>query len=447
MTHEPTETSRYARSIEMHQRACQVMPGGVSSPVRSFKSVGREPVTVKSGQGAMVTDVDGNAYIDYIGSYGPLILGHANDTVLAAITKAASRGSSFGMPTEAEYQLAVKVIEAVPSIEMVRFVNSGTEATMSALRVARAATGRSKIIKCIGCYHGHHDSLLVEAGSGCATQGVPSSPGVPSDTAANTLSVPYNDAQALEAVLDANAGQIAAFILEPIAGNMGLVLPREGYLAKVRDLCTKHGVVLIFDEVMTGFRVAYGGAQAIHQIKPDLTCLGKILGGGVPCAAYGGKRELMQHVAPQGKMYQAGTLSGNPLAMAAGLATLEQLQDGKAYELLDATSHSLALGLELQAAKAGVAIQINRVGSMISCFFTSEPVHSFEDTCRCDTKRFTTFFNAMLDQGVMLPPSQFETWFVSLAHDRQAIERTIEAAGIAFQAVAESAGSEKISQS
>lgn len=436
--HDTTATlnARYTRSEESHQRAVQVMPGGVSSPVRAFKSVGRNPVTVKSGKGPLVTDIDRNTYIDYICSYGPLILGHADDSIVAAITKAASHGSSFGMPTEAELHLAQRVIEAVPSIEMVRFVNSGTEATMSAIRLARAVTNRPKVIKCIGCYHGHHDGMLVEAGSGCATQGVPSSPGVTPQTASNTLSVPYNDLSAVQAVLKDNPDSVAALIIEPIAGNMGLVAPTEGYLQGLRELCTQYCVILIFDEVMTGFRVAFGGAQALYNIKPDLTCLGKIIGGGVPCAAYGGSRKLMENVAPQGKMYQAGTLSGNPLAMAAGLAMLDHLQNGMAYEQLEATSHTLALGLELQAAKAGVKVQVPRVGSMLCCYFTDKPVQSFTDTQQCNTKQFTTFFTTLLDQGVMIPPSPFETWFVSLKHDDATINKTLDAVKIAFDAVA-----------
>lgn len=428
--------TRYARSNESHLQACQVMPGGVSSPVRAFKSVNRHPVTVKSGKGPHVTDIDGNTYIDYICSYGPLLLGHAEDSILAAITKAASHGSSFGMPTEAELHLAQRVVKAVPSIEMVRFVNSGTEATMSAIRLARAVTGRDKVIKCIGCYHGHHDGMLVEAGSGCATQGVPSSPGVTKQTASNTLSVPYNDLASVETVLRENPASVAAMIVEPIAGNMGLVVPAQGYLKGLRELCTQYGVILIFDEVMTGFRVAYGGAQALYDIKPDLTCLGKVIGGGIPCAAYGGSRSLMENVAPQGKMYQAGTLSGNPLAMAAGLAMLDHLENGEAYEVLEANSHTLALGLELQAAKSGVKVQVPRVGSMLTCFFTDEPVQSFADTDQCDTQKFTTFFTSLLDQGVMIPPSPFETWFVSLKHSHATIEKTLDAAKIAFDAVA-----------
>jgi glutamate-1-semialdehyde 2,1-aminomutase len=334
--------------------------------------------------------------------------------------------------------MAKQVIAAVPSIERLRFVNSGTEATMSAIRLARAVTGRDKIIKCIGCYHGHHDAMLVQAGSGCATHGTPSSPGVPAAAANDTLSVPYNDLSAIQSVLKNNPGAVAAMIVEPIAGNMGVVPPEEGYLEGLRELCTKHGTLLIFDEVMTGFRVALGGAQELYHVQPDVTCLGKIIGGGLPCAAYGGSHAIMQHVAPEGKMYLAGTLSGNPLAMAAGLATLDRLADPRVYELLEANSHSLALGLELQAAKADVKIQVPRVGSMICCFFSDRPVRNFADTQNCDTEAFKVFFAHMLDQGVMIPPSQFETWFVSTAHDQARIEQTLEAARAAFAAVASS---------
>ena len=415
------------------------MPGGVNSPVRAYQAVGGDPITIAKGQGATVTDVDGNVYIDYVCSYGPLILGHAEPAVLEAVATAAAAGVSFGMPTERETQLAQMVIEAVPSVEVVRFVNSGTEAVMSAIRLARAATGRDMIIKCIGCYHGHSDGLLVQAGSGATTLGVPSSPGVPAQVTAQTLLVPFNDLGAVERMLTEHADQVACIVVEPIAGNMGCIPPRAGYLQGLRDLCDRHGALLMFDEVMTGFRVAYGCAQSLYGITPDLTCLGKVVGGGLPCAAYGGREDLMRQLAPDGPVYQAGTLSGSPLAMAAGIAMLEKLRDGTAYEQLEARSAQLAAGLVDAAAQAGVPVLINRVGSMICCFFirsTGVVVEDYDQAVACDTEAFSVFFGAMLDQGVVLPPSQFETWFVSTAHDAGTIDRTIAAAAKAFQAVA-----------
>lgn len=412
------------------------MPGGVSSPVRAFKAVGRTPVTIRCGKGAQVTDVDGNTYIDYVGSYGPLILGHAPESVLAAITKAAAKGTSFGMPTEAESVLAQMVIDAVPSVELVRFVNSGTEAVMSAIRLARAATGKSKVIKCTGCYHGHADALLVEAGSGATTLGTPSSPGVPGEVTSHTLLVPFNDLDAVEQVLEANKGEVACMAVEPIGGNMGTVPPVEGYLQGLRELCDRFGVLLLFDEVMTGFRVDYGGAQKRYGVTPDLTCMGKVVGGGLPCAAYGGRADLMRQIAPDGPVYQAGTLSGNPLAMAAGIATLEALQDGSAYQQLEQISGMLEDGLRRAAGRAEVPVQVARVGSMICCFFADAEVTSYEQATQCRTDRFAAFFGAMLDAGIMLPPSQFETWFVSTAHDESCIKRTLEAAESAFAAAA-----------
>ena len=425
---------RYALSTQAFARARTLMPGGVNSPVRSAKSVGRDPIFIREGKGCTVTDLDGNSYIDYVGSYGPLILGHAPDAVVVAVTKAASRGTSFGMPTEAESQLAARVIEAVPSIEKVRFVNSGTEAAMSAIRLARAATGRTKVVKCSGCYHGHADALLVQAGSGATTHGVPSSPGVPESITSHTLLVPYNDLAAVRATFERHGGEVACMAVEPIAGNMGLVPPREGYLDGLRALCDEHGVLLLFDEVMTGFRVAYGGAQQLYGVKPDLTCLGKVVGGGLPCAAYGGRAELMAHVSPEGPMYQAGTLSGNPLAMAAGLATLEALADGQAYVQLETTAAALATGLAAAAKKAGVAVQVQRVGSMLCPFFSATPIENYEQAVRCDTQAFARFWGSMLDQGVTLPPSQFEAWFVSTAHDDAAVKATLKAAAKAFKA-------------
>lgn len=424
----------YQKSQKAFARAKMVLPGGVNSPVRAYKSVGRDPVFASSGRGAVVTDLDGNRYVDYVMSYGPLILGHAPAKVLSAINGAAKRGTSFGMPTEAESELAELVISAVPSVEVVRFVNSGTEAAMSAIRLARAATGRSKIIKCTGCYHGHTDALLVEAGSGATTLGIPSSAGVSEAITKNTILVPFNDADAVERVLDANKNEIACMAVEPIAGNMGCVPPKSGYLQRLRELCTKHGTLLLFDEVMTGFRVAWGGAQQLYRVTPDITCLGKVIGGGLPCAAYGGRADIMRKVAPDGPMYQAGTLSGNPLAMAAGLATLKALKNGKAYRAIEKSSAALEAGLIAAAKQAGVPLRVTRVGSMICPFFASSPIENYEQALRCDTKAFTKFFNVMLDEGVVLPPSQYETWFVSTAHDAAAIKKTITAATKAFAA-------------
>lgn len=429
---------RYVRSRAAHAAAKKLMPGGVNSPVRAYKSVGREPITVVSGSGAMVTDVDGNAYIDYVLSYGPLILGHAPACVIDAVTATAKRGTSFGMPTELETQLAQVVVDAVPSVEVVRFVSSGTEAVMSALRLARGATGREKIVKCVGGYHGHSDGLLVAAGSGATTLGVPSSPGVPRNVAGDTLLMPYNDLAAAKELLAMHGGEIAAVIVEPVAGNMGCVPPAPGYLQGLREVCDEHGAVLIFDEVMTGFRVAYGCAQTLYGVKPDLTCLGKVVGGGLPCAAYGGREDLMRRIAPDGPVYQAGTLSGNPLAMAAGLATLEALREPGVYEKLEASGARLAAGLARAAKDAGVAVTINRVGSMLTPFFTDKPVPGVRNYADATAggvpgaEAFGRFFGSMLDGGVVLPPSQFEAWFVSTVHSDELIDRTIAAGANAF---------------
>ncbi|MCX5660657.1 MAG: glutamate-1-semialdehyde 2,1-aminomutase [Planctomycetota bacterium] len=433
--HNPPD-ARYRHSSKAFARARGLMPGGVSSPVRAYKSVGRDPIVIRRGKGARVTDIDGNDYIDYVLSYGPLILGHVPEPVQAALTKAVAHGTSFGMPTEAESVLAEMVREAVPSIQLVRFVNSGTEATMSAIRLARAATKRAKIIKFTGCYHGHSDSLLVEAGSGATTLGVPSSPGVPASITSNTLLAPYNDLAAVEQLMKTQGAEIAAILIEPIAGNMGCVPPKPGYLQGLRTLCDKHGVLLIFDEVMTGFRVAWGGAQSIYGVEPDLTCLGKVIGGGVPCAAYGGREDLMRQMAPDGPVYQAGTLSGNPLAMAAGMAMLEALRDGTAYAKLEKASADLESGLKRAADRAGVPLFATRVGSMYCPFFHPGPVENYEQALKSDTKAFTAFFGSMLDQGVVLPPSQYETWFLSTEHDANCIEQTITAAERAFVAAA-----------
>src|SRR3954469_2347155 len=419
-------------------KAERVMPGGVSSPVRAFKAVGGNPIFIKEGEGCRVTDIDGNSYVDYVGSYGPLIAGHANERVVAALSKQIGRGSSFGAPSELETQLAGVVISAVPSAEMVRFVNSGTEACMSALRLARAATGRDKIIKCIGCYHGHTDSLLVSAGSGALTLGTPSSPGVPSSVASTTILVHFNDLEGTEAAFKKYGKDIAAMIVEPVPGNMGVILPAGGYLEGLRKLCDEHGALLIFDEVMSGFRIAWGGAQAFYSVLPDITCLGKIIGGGLPVGAYAGSKKLMEQISPAGKVYQAGTLSGNPLAMSAGIATLEILQEEKVYQMLDQRTAGLADGLAEAAAEANVPLTINRAGSMITPFFVRKSgmaVNSFADACGCDTEAYGKFFHAMLENGIYLPPSQYEAWFVSLAHDAGAVEETVVAARGAFAAV------------
>jgi glutamate-1-semialdehyde 2,1-aminomutase len=435
----PTATTRSISNSEAaYARAKQLMPGGVSSPVRSFKGVGGTPIFMKEGEGCLIRDVDGNEYIDYVGSYGPLIVGHANERVIAALSKAIGRGTSFGAPTESETQLAQVIVSALPAVEMVRFVNSGTEATMSAIRLARAATGRDLVVKCIGCYHGHVDGLLVSAGSGALTLGTPSSAGVPRSVAGNTVVVHYNDLADARAVFEKYPGQIACFIVEPVAGNMGVVPPAEGYLQGLRELCDRHGSLLLFDEVMTGFRVAWGGAQIRYGVRPDLTCLGKVIGGGLPCAAYGGRRDLMEQVSPSGPVYQAGTLSGNPLAMAGGLATLEILQEPGAYQALERRSGMLAEGLIDAAARAGVPVALNRVASMLTPFFVREPgqpVNNFADATSGNADAYARFFHAMLENGVFLPPSQYEAFFVGLAHTDEVIERTIRAAEKSFAAV------------
>jgi glutamate-1-semialdehyde 2,1-aminomutase len=421
------------RSAELFEEAKRLIPGGVNSPVRAFRGVGGTPRFIERGQGAYIYDVDGNRYIDYVLSWGPLILGHAHAAVVRAITEQAARGTSFGAPTELETRLARLVIEAVPSVEMVRFVSSGTEATMSALRLARAYTGRSKIIKFDGCYHGHADALLVQAGSGVATLGLPDSPGVTLGATVDTLTAPYNNLTAVRDLFEQHAEQIAAVIVEPVAGNMGLVPPQPGFLAGLRRITREREALLIFDEVMTGFRVAYGGAQTMYDIAPDLTCLGKVIGGGLPVAAYGGSAEIMQHVAPAGTMYQAGTLSGNPLAMAAGIATLRQLQTPGTYERLSDRSKTLAEGIEREATEAGIALRATSVGSMWGIFFTERPVTDYASAKRADTGLYARFFHGMLRQGVYLAPSQFEAAFVSTQHGAANVERTLRAARSTFR--------------
>ncbi|MBR8660802.1 MULTISPECIES: glutamate-1-semialdehyde 2,1-aminomutase [Bacillales] len=415
------------KSIRLFAEAQQYIPGGVNSPVRAFKSVGGNPVYIAKGEGARVVDVDGNTYIDYIGSWGPLILGHAHPKVLAAIQEAAALGTSFGAPTERETDMAKLVCEIVPSVEVVRMVNSGTEATMSALRLARGYTKRNKIMKFEGCYHGHADSLLIKAGSGVATLGLPDSPGVPEATAIHTITVPYNDLESVKMAFEAYGEDLAAVIVEPVAGNMGVVPPQPGFLEGLREITQRYGTLLIFDEVMTGFRVARGGAQELYGITPDLTTMGKVIGGGLPVGAYGGRRDIMQHVAPAGPIYQAGTLSGNPLAMAAGLTTLQILGEDGVYERLDALSSRLAEGLADNARKLGIPHTVNRVGSMVCLFFTETPVVNYETAKTSDLERFSRYFRYLLEEGVMIPPSQFEGMFVSLAHTEADIERTIEA--------------------
>ena len=416
------------RSGELFAEAQRYMPGGVSSPVRAFAAVGGKPLFITQGRGSKIYDVDGNRYIDYVCSWGPLILGHAHPKVVEALTTAAGRGTSYGAPTELETELAKLIVEAMDSIELIRFVNSGTEAVMSALRLARASTDRTKLIKFAGCYHGHADMLLVQAGSGVATLGLPDSPGVPRAATRDTLIAPYNDPTAVEALFKEYPEEIAAVIVEPVAGNMGVVPPEPGFLESLRQLTREHGALLIFDEVITGFRVAYGGAQALYNIEPDLTCLGKVIGGGLPVGAYGGERELMELVAPLGPVYQAGTLSGNPLAMAAGVATLKELARPATYERLDRLARQLAQGLEEGAAQADVSLRVNRVGSMLTPFFTDQPIRDYATAKRADSQRYAQFFWGLIDRGVYPPPSPFESWFVSLAHTPEDIARTVEAA-------------------
>ena len=417
------------------------MPGGVNSPVRSFANVGGNPLFIARAKGSHIYDIDGNEYIDYVGSWGPMIVGHAHPQVVSALQEAAARGTSYGAPTLLETELAKLVQSVYPSIEVIRMVNSGTEATMSALRLARGYTGRSKIVKFIGCYHGHSDSLLVSAGSGMATFGVPSSPGVTAGTAADTIAVPYNDEEAIRSVMEREGDAIAAVIVEPVAGNMGLVLPRQGYLSLLRELTAKHGALLIFDEVMCGFRASLGGAQAAYGIRPDLTCLGKIIGGGLPVAAYGGRREIMERISPAGPVYQAGTLSGNPLAMTAGIETLKILtaepEEGKADYSRELTikTKELLLGWQRAAKDAGVPICAHQAGSMFGIFFIDREVYDYADAEAADQEAFRIWFEMMLDEGIYLAPSQFETLFLSGAHTDADIARTIAAAEKGFAAV------------
>jgi glutamate-1-semialdehyde 2,1-aminomutase len=424
------------RSTELFREAQRYLPGGVNSPVRAFQAVGGHPFFVERGEGARIYDVDGNAYIDYVCSWGPLILGHAHPRIVAALQKAVESGTSYGAPTELEVTLARMVTEALPSVEMVRFVSSGTEAVMSAIRVARAYTRREKIVKFAGCYHGHVDSLLVKAGSGALTFGVPSSAGVPETLAKETITVTYNDLDQVRDVLSAVGREVACVIVEPVAGNMGVVLPRPGFLEGLRDLTRKYGALLIFDEVITGFRLGYGGAQGLYGIPPDLTCLGKIIGGGLPVGAYGGRREIMEQVAPLGPVYQAGTLSGNPLAMTAGIETLALLKDGRVYQELEEKGKVLAQGIEAVCRELHLPYCLNRIASMWTLFFTHSPVENDRDIQRADAALYARFFTAMLEQGISLPPSQFEAAFLSAAHTGRDLEATIEAARSALKKMA-----------
>lgn len=421
------------KSLAAFNEAKKFMPGGVNSPVRSFSSVDSNPPFISRGAGSHIFDIDGNEYVDYVGSWGPLILGHAHPRVVDALKRAVERGTSYGAPTELETQLAKLVNKIFPSIEVMRMVNSGTEATMSALRVARGFTGREKIVKFIGCYHGHSDSLLVKAGSGAATFGEPSSPGVTVGTAQDTITLPYNDLAAVEKIFAECGEQIAAVIVEPVAGNMGLVLPKENYLRGLRDVTERYGALLIFDEVMCGFRVALGGAQEKYHVKPDLTCLGKIIGGGLPCAAYGGAERIMRNVSPDGRIYQAGTLSGNPLAMTAGIETLTILLEDDLTEKISAKTSKLVEGLKSAAQMSNVAIQTPQAGSMFGVFFSARAVTNYDEAAAANQTQFKKFFASMLEQGIYLAPSQFETLFMSAAHSDEDIAKTLDAAKISFE--------------
>lgn len=430
------------QSAQAFCEAKKFIPGGVNSPVRSFRGVGGVPPFIAGAAGSKVTDIDGNTYIDYVGSWGPMILGHAHPAVTQALQKAVLNGTSYGAPTLLETELAKLINELMPSMELVRMVNSGTEATMSVLRLARAFTKRSKIVKFVGCYHGHHDSLLVKAGSGAATLGVPDSPGVPDSIAVNTISVAYNDIDELAGVFAEMGEDIAAVIIEPVAGNMGLVLPKQGYLQAVRQLTEQYGALLIFDEVMCGFRVALGGAQSVYGVRPDLTCLGKVIGGGLPVGAYGGRRDIMENVAPAGDVYQAGTLSGNPLAMTAGITALKLIseipetpREPDFFGKLTVKTKQLCRGLQEQADKFGLKLQFHQAGSMFGLFFTDQPVYDYDSAKQSDIGAFNTYFHAMLEKGIYLAPSQFEAAFVSSAHTEEDIQATVDASAYAFERV------------
>lgn len=427
-----------SKSAELYQKAQKTIPGGVNSPVRAFNGVGGAPLFIERADGALIFDADGKAYIDYVGSWGPMILGHNNSAIRNAVIKAAERGLSFGAPTKTEIKMAELVSEMVPSMEQLRMVSSGTEATMSAIRLARGFTGRDKILKFEGCYHGHADSLLVKAGSGALTLGQPSSPGVPADFAKHTLTATFNDLESVRALFDANPEQIACIIVEPVAGNMNCIPPVEGFLEGLREICDQHKALLIFDEVMTGFRVAQGGAQDYYDIKPDLTTLGKIIGGGMPVGAFGGRKDVMQYIAPTGPVYQAGTLSGNPIAMAAGLACLKELRGEENEARLAKRTKQLTKGLKKAAEKHGIPFTVNRVGGMFGFFFTEQKhITCYDDVTKCDIERFKRFFHLMLDHGIYLAPSAFEASFMSLAHSSREIEATLEAADRCFAIMAQ----------
>jgi glutamate-1-semialdehyde 2,1-aminomutase len=426
-------TLKIPQSIELLQRAQSLLPGGVDSPVRAFRAVGGQPIFIQSGSGPYLFDVDGNRYIDYVLSWGPLILGHAHPDVVAAVKQAAEKGTSYGAPSPLEVELAGLIQEFMPNIEMMRFVNSGTEATMSALRLARAFTGRSKIIKFEGCYHGHADMLLVQAGSGVATLGLPDSPGVPTATVQDTLVARFNDLGSVEVLFEQFRGEIAAVIVEPVAGNMGVVLPSASFLQGLRGITSSHGTLLIFDEVMTGFRVHAGGAQTLYHIKPDLTTLGKVIGGGLPVGAYGGRRDIMEMIAPVGPVYQAGTLSGNPLAMSAGIATLTALRDPGIWQKMVSAAARLSTGISQSAKAAGIPLQGNLAGTMFSIFFTKVAVQDWPTAKTCDTSRFAKYFQGMLKQGIYIAPSQFEAGFISAVHNDSVIDTTLEAVELVFK--------------
>jgi glutamate-1-semialdehyde 2,1-aminomutase len=423
------------KSIGLYHRALEMMPGGVNSPVRAFKAIGIPPSFIDRAKGAKIFDVDGNEYIDYVGSWGPMILGHAHPRMVAALKKSLSKGTSFGAPTPLEVELAIKVKKAFPSMELVRMVSSGTEAVMSAIRVARGYTGRAKMIKFEGCYHGHGDSLLVKAGSGATTFGIPDSLGIPEDLAKHTLTTPYNNLEGVKALVSQYPEQIGCIIIEPIAGNMGVVLPERGFLEGLRDICNEKGILLIFDEVITGFRAAYGGAQELYKIKADMTCLGKIIGGGLPVGAYGGKKAIMDKVSPLGGVYQAGTLSGNPLAMTAGITALELLKSKKTYQDLEKKTLYLTERISECAEEKGIPFSINRATGMFTLFFTEGPVKDYHSAKMGDTKRFARFFIEMMEQGIYLPPSQYEAWFISLAHTQEDMDKTVEACDAAFKKI------------
>jgi glutamate-1-semialdehyde 2,1-aminomutase len=422
-------------SISMNERATQFMPGGVNSPVRACRSVDCHPLFISQATGAYIIDADGNKYIDYVGSWGPMILGHRHPAVISALASVLNEGISYGAPIEKEIELAECILSAFPAMDMIRMVNSGTEATMSAVRLARAHTGRDIIVKFDGCYHGHADTLLVEAGSGVATLGIPGSPGIPERIASQTLSLPYNDLNTLNELMQKQGDKVACVIVEPVAGNMGMIRPQPGFLEGLQEVTQKYGSLLIFDEVMTGYRVAYGGAQVLYNISPDLTCLGKIIGGGMPVGAYGGRRELMKKIAPEGSVYQAGTLSGNPLAMTAGLATLNALQQPDFYEELSVKTQQLVSGIKGVAKTAGIPIQTDHVGSMMGVFFADAPVHNFDDAKTSNLEQFKRYFQGMRERGIYIAPSQFEAGFVSSAHSQSDIENTINTAREVFQAI------------